>query len=69
VGDLHRIIEQLNAAGVMFRCLQQGGVDTAATSTGKLMLAILESVAEFENDIRRERQRDGIERAKDRGVY
>jgi DNA invertase Pin-like site-specific DNA recombinase len=68
VSDLHRIIEQLNAAGVLFRCLQQGGVDTA-TSTGKLMLAILGAVAEFENDIRRERQRDGIERAKDRGVY
>lgn len=69
VGDLHCIIEQLNAAGVLFRCLQQGGVDTA-TSTGKLMLAILGAVAEFENDIRRERQRDGIERAKERGgVY
>jgi DNA invertase Pin-like site-specific DNA recombinase len=68
VGDLHRIIEQLNAAGVLFRCLQQGGVDTA-TSTGKLMLAILGAVAEFENDLRSERQRDGIERAKERGVY
>jgi DNA invertase Pin-like site-specific DNA recombinase len=68
VGDLHRIIEQLNDAGVLFQCLQQGGVDTA-TSTGKLMLAILGAVAEFENDIRRERQRDGIDRAKERGVY
>jgi DNA invertase Pin-like site-specific DNA recombinase len=68
VGDLHRIIEQINAAGAEFRCLQQGGVDTA-TSTGKLMLAILGAVAEFENDIRRERQRDGIEKAKERGVY
>lgn len=68
VGDLHRIIEQINAAGAGFRCLQQGGVDTA-TSTGKLMLAILGAVAEFENDIRRERQRDGIEKAKERGVY
>lgn len=68
VGDLHRIIEQISAAGASFRCLQQGGVDTAS-STGKLMLAILGAVAEFENDIRRERQRDGIEKAKERGVY
>lgn len=68
VGDLHRVIEQLTASGAAFRCLQQGGVDTA-TSTGKLMLAILGAVAEFENDIRRERQRDGIEKAKKRGVY
>src|SRR5687767_6345034 len=52
VADLHRLIEQIATAGAAFRCLQQGGVDTA-TSTGKLMLAILGAVAEFENDIRR----------------
>ena len=68
VGDLHRIIEKITASGAGFWCLQQGGVDTA-TSTGKLMLAILGAVAEFENDIRRERQRDGIEKAKERGAY
>lgn len=68
VGDLHRIVEQINATGASFRCVQQGGVDTT-TSTGKLMLAILGAVAEFENDIRRERQRDGIEKAKVNGVY
>jgi DNA invertase Pin-like site-specific DNA recombinase len=68
VGDLHGLVERINAAGVGFRCLQQGGVDTTS-STDKLMLAILGAVAEFENDIRRERQRDGIEKAKERGVY
>ena len=68
VGDLHAIVEQISAAGAGFRCLQQGGADTTS-STGKLMLAILGAVAEFENDIRRERQRDGIEKAKERGVY
>jgi len=67
IADLHRIIGQITA-GAAFRCLQQGGVDTA-TSTGKLMLSILGAVAEFENDIRRERQREGIEKAKERGVY
>jgi len=68
VGDLHALIAQITEAGASFRCLQQSGVDTA-TSTGKLMLAILGAVAEFENDIRRERQRDGIEKAKNRGAY
>jgi DNA invertase Pin-like site-specific DNA recombinase len=68
VTDLHRVIERLAEERVQFRCLQQGGVDTT-TSTGKLTLAILGAVAEFENDIRRERQRDGIERAKEKGVY
>lgn len=68
VGDLHRIIEQITASGATFRCLQQSGVDKSS-SAGKLMLAILGAVAEFENEIRRERQRDGIEKAKGRGVY
>jgi DNA invertase Pin-like site-specific DNA recombinase len=62
-GDLYAILTQLEAKGVGFRCLQQGDVNTT-TSTGKLVLAILEAVAAFENDIRAERQRDGIEKAK-----
>jgi DNA invertase Pin-like site-specific DNA recombinase len=39
------------------------------TSTGKLLLGVLASIAEFEADIRRERQREGIDRAKAVGVY
>ncbi|MDX3910888.1 MAG: recombinase family protein [Sphingobium sp.] len=62
-GDLYGIVNRLNTKGVAFRCLQQGAVDTT-TSMGKLVLGILGAVAEFETDIRRERQRDGIERTK-----
>jgi DNA invertase Pin-like site-specific DNA recombinase len=68
VGDLHQIIERLTAKGVAFRCLNQSGVDTD-TSTGRLMLAVLGAVAAFENDIRRERQIEGIEKAKLAGKY
>lgn len=68
VGDLHRIIETLNAKQVGFRCLNQSGVDTSS-STGKLMLAVLGAVAQFENDIRRERQSEGIAKAKAEGRY
>ena len=68
VGDLHRIIEKLSDKGVGFRCINQSGVDTD-TSTGKLMLAILGAVAQFENDIRRERQMEGIAKAKAEGRY
>jgi DNA invertase Pin-like site-specific DNA recombinase len=68
VGDLHRIIETLNAKQVAFRCLNQSGVDTSS-STGKLMLAVLGAVAQFENDIRRERQTEGIAKAKADGRY
>ncbi|MED5547401.1 MAG: recombinase family protein [Pseudomonadota bacterium] len=68
VGDLHRIVETLTAKGVEFRCLTQPGVDTDS-STGRLMLAMLGAVAAFENDIRLERQREGIEKAKLAGKY
>jgi len=68
VGDLHRIIETLNAKQVAFRCLNQSGVDTSS-STGKLMLAVLGAVSQFENDIRRERQTEGIAKAKADGRY
>jgi DNA invertase Pin-like site-specific DNA recombinase len=43
-------------------------MDTSS-STGKLLLGVLASIAEFEADIRRERQREGIEKAKAAGVY
>ncbi|MEG8018788.1 recombinase family protein [Sphingomonas sp. LR55] len=68
VVDLHRLIERLTTKGCGFRVIQQSGIDTT-TSTGKLTLSILGAVAEFEADIRRDRQRDGIERAKANGVY
>ena len=68
VGDLHRIIELLTEKKVAFRCLNQSGVDTD-TSTGRLMLSILGAVAAFENDIRSERQAEGIARAKAAGKY
>lgn len=68
VGDLFAIIERLEHKGVAFRCLQQSGVDTDS-STGRLMLAILGAVAAFETDIRKERQQEGIAKAKAAGVY
>lgn len=68
VADLHRIIERLTEKKVAFRCLNQSGVDTDS-STGRLMLAILGAVACFESDIRAERQREGIQKAKVEGKY
>lgn len=67
-GDLHSIVKQLTDKRVTFHCIQQSGMDTT-TSTGKLLLGVLASIAEFEADIRRERQREGIEKAKAAGVY
>lgn len=65
--DLFQLLDELSRKGVAFQCVHQS-IDTSS-STGKLTLAILGAVAEFENDIRRERQRAGIEKAKANGVY
>ncbi len=65
--DLRKIIDSLTEKGVGFRCLQQH-IDTTS-SEGRLMLNILASFAEFETDIRKERQADGIAKAKAEGRY
>lgn len=66
--DLSKIIDELGAKGVGFRCLQQGSVDTTKPE-GRLMLQLLGSFAEFESAIRKERQMEGIEKAKAEGRY
>lgn len=66
--DLRKIVDQLADKKVEFRCLQQGSIDTSR-SDGKLLLNILGSFAEFESDVRRERQLEGIENAKAKGLY
>lgn len=63
--DLLNIIDELAAKGVEFKVLDQS-IDTT-TPTGKLTLQILASVAEFENNIRKERQADGIAKARKDG--
>src|SRR3990170_8442022 len=65
--DLYRIVSLLTKKGVAFRVLDDPSIDTTSR-TGKLVMGILALIAEFENDIRRERQMDGIAKAKDRGV-
>ena len=65
--DLYRIVSYLNEKGVAFKVTDDPTIDTRSR-TGKLVMGILALIAEFENDIRRERQMDGIAKAKDRGV-
>ncbi|SEN30213.1 recombinase family protein [Nitrosomonas marina] len=64
--DLHNILQQLNDKGVGFRVIDQS-IDTT-TSTGKLLFGILASIAEFETELRKERQMEGIKKAKNNGV-
>jgi DNA invertase Pin-like site-specific DNA recombinase len=67
-GDLLNVVKQLTEKGVGFNCLQQPQMCTSS-STGKLLLGVLAAIAEFETDIRKERQREGIDRAKAAGIY
>ncbi|AZO61223.1 MAG: recombinase family protein [Mesorhizobium sp.] len=67
VADLVTITEALRAKGVGLRILAMN-LDTA-TPTGKLMLNLLGSIAEFERELMLERQREGIAKAKAEGKY
>lgn len=65
--DLLHIIEQLDAKEVSLISATEN-FDTGS-ATGKLMLTMLAAINEFERSILLERQREGIEQAKLRGVY
>lgn len=67
VADLVAITETLRTKGVGLRILSMN-LDTA-TPTGKLMLNLLGSIAEFERELMLERQREGIAKAKAEGKY
>ncbi|WP_027231374.1 recombinase family protein [Phyllobacterium sp. UNC302MFCol5.2] len=64
--DLLNIVKELEAKGVTFQVLDQQ-IDTS-TSTGKLLLGMLALIAEFETAIRKERQMDGIAKAREKHV-
>jgi len=65
--DLYRIISELADKGVSFKVIDDPSIDTTSR-TGKLVMGILALIAEFESDIRRERQMDGIKKAQELGV-
>ena len=60
------IAEELKQKKVDLIVLDQN-IDTS-TSTGKLLFNMLASIAEFETEIRKERQMEGIAKAKEKGV-
>ena len=70
VQHLGQIIERINAAGASLVILDMGGtaVDTS-NPTGKLILNVMSSVAQFEREMMLERQREGIAIAKAAGKY
>jgi DNA invertase Pin-like site-specific DNA recombinase len=65
--DVLEIAAQIETQGATLRIADMG-LDTS-TPTGKLMVGVLGSVAEFERNIMLERQRAGIAKAKGEGRY
>jgi DNA invertase Pin-like site-specific DNA recombinase len=67
VKDLQDIVHELKARSVALKATEQP-VDTGSAA-GKAFLDMLGVFAEFETNLRRERQLEGIRAAKARGVY
>ena len=67
VRDLQDIVHELKGKGIALKATEQP-VDTG-TAAGKAFLAMLGVFAEFETNLRKERQLEGIAKAKAAGVY
>ena len=64
---LCQIAAELERKGVNLQVLDQN-IDTGS-ATGRLLFNMLGAIGQFETEIRAERQMDGIQKAKERGVH
>jgi DNA invertase Pin-like site-specific DNA recombinase len=67
IGDLKKVVRALTDKGAGLQATEQP-IDTT-TSHGRMFLDLLGVFAEFETAIRKERQLEGIAKAKAKGVY
>ena len=67
VADLSRIVAILEKKGAALEIIDQA-IDTS-TASGKAFLQMLGVFAEFETNLRKERQKAGIEKAKEAGKH
>jgi DNA invertase Pin-like site-specific DNA recombinase len=67
IADLQDIVRTIKSRGAALKATEQP-IDTS-TAAGKCFLDMLGVFAEFETNLRRERQLEGIARAKAEGVY
>ena len=68
--DLRRLVQGLTKRGVRIEFVQEALIFTGEDSPmSNLMLSVLGAFAEFERALIRERQREGIALAKQRGAY
>ena len=68
--DLRRLVQDLTRRGVHIEFVKEHLTFTGEDSPmAKLMLSVMGAFAEFERSLTRERQREGIALAKQRGAY
>jgi DNA invertase Pin-like site-specific DNA recombinase len=68
--DLRRLVQSLTKRGVAVQFLKENMTFTGEdTPMANLMLSVMGAFAEFERALIKERQREGIALAKQRGVY
>src|SRR5680860_1047492 len=65
--DVRSTAEQLEKANIRLHCLALGGVDLTSAA-GKMTMAVITAVAEFERDLLIERTQSGMKRAKEEGT-
>ena len=68
--DLRRIVQEMNGRGVKIEFFKEqltfSGEDSPMAT---LLLSVMGAFAEFERALMRERQREGVALAKERGAY
>lgn len=64
---LHNLLHEMDEAGIHLEATEQA-LDTS-TAMGKMFLSLLGIFAEFETNLRAERQREGIKKASKLGKY
>lgn len=70
VDDLRRLVQNETRRGVRVQFVKENLTFTGEESPlANLMLSVLGAVAQFERDLIKERQREGIALARQRGVY
>ena len=68
--DLRRVVQDLTQAGIRVEFVKEGLIFTGDDSPmATLLLSVMGAFAEFERSLLRERQREGIALAKQRGAY
>lgn len=65
--DLFKLMGEFEAKGVIIKSLKESWLDTS-TAHGKLMFTIMSGMAQFERELMLERQYEGIQVAKEKGV-